>query len=197
MAKGKFERSKPHVNIGTTGHVDHGKTTLTAAIINCLATENSNIAEAQRRRHRQRARGKGARHYDRHLAPRVRDGEAPLRARRLPRSRRLHQEHDHRRGADGRRDPRRLGDRRPDAADARAHSAHEAGRRSVHRRVPQQGRPGRRRRAPRARRDGSPRTAHQVRIPRRRHARSSAVRRSRRSTRAASAATRMPIRSSS
>ena len=32
MAKAKFERSKPHVNIGTIGHVDHGKTTLTAAI---------------------------------------------------------------------------------------------------------------------------------------------------------------------
>jgi elongation factor Tu len=45
MAKAKFERSKPHVNIGTTGHVDHGKTTLTAAIINCLATENANIAK--------------------------------------------------------------------------------------------------------------------------------------------------------
>jgi elongation factor Tu len=43
MAKAKFERNKPHVNIGTTGHVDHGKTTLTAAIINCLATENSAI----------------------------------------------------------------------------------------------------------------------------------------------------------
>src|ERR1700692_99917 len=43
MAKAKFDRSKPHVNIGTVGHVDHGKTTLTAAIINCLATENSNI----------------------------------------------------------------------------------------------------------------------------------------------------------
>ena len=45
MAKAKFERNKPHVNIGTTGHVDHGKTTLTAAIINCLATENPNIAK--------------------------------------------------------------------------------------------------------------------------------------------------------
>jgi elongation factor Tu len=45
MAKAKFDRSKPHVNIGTTGHVDHGKTTLTAAIINCLATENSNIVK--------------------------------------------------------------------------------------------------------------------------------------------------------
>ncbi len=45
MAKAKFDRSKPHVNIGTVGHVDHGKTTLTAAIINCLATENANIAK--------------------------------------------------------------------------------------------------------------------------------------------------------
>ena len=39
MAKAKFERTKPHVNIGTTGHIDHGKTTLTAAITHCLATE--------------------------------------------------------------------------------------------------------------------------------------------------------------
>ncbi|MBC8135254.1 MAG: elongation factor Tu, partial [Fibrella sp.] len=37
MAKAKFERSKPHVNIGTIGHVDHGKTSLTAAITNVLA----------------------------------------------------------------------------------------------------------------------------------------------------------------
>ena len=39
MAKQKFERTKPHVNIGTIGHVDHGKTTLTAAITMVLATE--------------------------------------------------------------------------------------------------------------------------------------------------------------
>ncbi|WBF65539.1 MAG: elongation factor Tu [Candidatus Kinetoplastibacterium crithidii] len=39
MAKGKFERSKPHVNVGTIGHVDHGKTTLTAAITTVLATK--------------------------------------------------------------------------------------------------------------------------------------------------------------
>ncbi|TVS47944.1 hypothetical protein E2P66_20060, partial [Xanthomonas perforans] len=32
MAKAKFERTKPHVNVGTIGHVDHGKTTLTAAL---------------------------------------------------------------------------------------------------------------------------------------------------------------------
>ncbi len=37
MAKEKFERSKPHVNVGTIGHVDHGKTTLTAAIATVLA----------------------------------------------------------------------------------------------------------------------------------------------------------------
>ena len=39
MAKAKFERSKPHLNIGTIGHIDHGKTTLTAAITKCLSTE--------------------------------------------------------------------------------------------------------------------------------------------------------------
>ena len=40
MAKEKFERSKPHVNIGTIGHVDHGKTTLTAAITKTLSLIN-------------------------------------------------------------------------------------------------------------------------------------------------------------
>ena len=39
MSKQKFERTKPHVNVGTIGHVDHGKTTLTAAITKCLATK--------------------------------------------------------------------------------------------------------------------------------------------------------------
>ena len=42
MAKEKFDRSKPHVNIGTIGHVDHGKTTLTAAISKVLAGKNGN-----------------------------------------------------------------------------------------------------------------------------------------------------------
>jgi elongation factor Tu len=37
MAKAKFERNKPHVNVGTIGHVDHGKTTLTAAIATVCA----------------------------------------------------------------------------------------------------------------------------------------------------------------
>ncbi|MCK5131322.1 MAG: elongation factor Tu [Candidatus Sabulitectum sp.] len=43
MAKEKFERTKPHVNVGTIGHIDHGKTTLTAAITKCLATQNENV----------------------------------------------------------------------------------------------------------------------------------------------------------
>ena len=43
MAKAKFERTKPHVNIGTIGHVDHGKTTLTAAITQVLAGQNDAV----------------------------------------------------------------------------------------------------------------------------------------------------------
>ena len=39
MSKAKFERTKPHVNIGTMGHIDHGKTTLTAAISKTLASK--------------------------------------------------------------------------------------------------------------------------------------------------------------
>ena len=46
MAKQKFDRSKPHVNIGTIGHVDHGKTTLTAAIATRLATVNGGEAKS-------------------------------------------------------------------------------------------------------------------------------------------------------
>ena len=54
MAKAKFERTKPHCNIGTIGHVDHGKTTLTAAITKVLservagntATDFENIDKA-------------------------------------------------------------------------------------------------------------------------------------------------------
>ncbi len=44
MAKQKFERTKPHVNVGTIGHVDHGKTTLTAAITMVLSQKNPKIA---------------------------------------------------------------------------------------------------------------------------------------------------------
>ena len=44
MAKAKFERTKPHVNVGTIGHVDHGKTTLTAAITITQAAKGKALA---------------------------------------------------------------------------------------------------------------------------------------------------------
>ncbi|MBI4406137.1 MAG: elongation factor Tu, partial [Deltaproteobacteria bacterium] len=45
MSKAKFERTKPHLNVGTIGHVDHGKTTLTSAITMVLAKKG--LAEAR------------------------------------------------------------------------------------------------------------------------------------------------------
>ena len=61
MAKGKFIRNKPHLNVGTIGHVDHGKTTLTAAIATVLSKHGGgNLRDgpgqrlALRRRHRAR-----------------------------------------------------------------------------------------------------------------------------------------------
>ncbi|MEO0690057.1 MAG: GTP-binding protein, partial [Pseudomonadota bacterium] len=54
MAKEKFERNKPHCNIGTIGHVDHGKTTLTAAITKVMgsAVDFANIDKAPEERER-------------------------------------------------------------------------------------------------------------------------------------------------
>ena len=65
MAKEKFDRSLPHVNIGTIGHVDHGKTTLTAAITKVLALEGDAEYQAYDA-HRQGSGGEGARHYHQH-----------------------------------------------------------------------------------------------------------------------------------
>ena len=63
MAKQKFERTKPHVNIGTIGHVDHGKTTLTAAITKVLSLKKlADYRDFEGGRGAQaRARGDGAR----------------------------------------------------------------------------------------------------------------------------------------
>ena len=52
MAKETFERNKPHANVGTMGHIDHGKTTLTAAITKVLsdAGDGTNFTEVRRHR---------------------------------------------------------------------------------------------------------------------------------------------------
>ena len=141
---------------------------LTAAISKYLALQRQGRVPRVRL-DRQRPRGARARDHDRDRPRRVRDRRPALRPHRLPRARRLHQEHDHRRRPDGRRDPRRRRDRRPDAPDPRAHPARPPGRRAVHRRVPQQGRHGRRPGAARPRRARAPRAADQVRLPGRRH----------------------------
>ena len=107
MAKEKFDRSKPHVNVGTIGHIDHGKTTLTAALTKVAADKGwAKFISVRRGRQGVRVAGPPRRDEDsddRDEPRRVLDGEPALRARRLPGPRRLHQEHDHRRRADGRR----------------------------------------------------------------------------------------------
>ncbi len=169
MAKETFARTKPHVNVGTIGHIDHGKTTLTAALLAVLAAHGQAKAKAyaghRQGRHRPRRQQDG---HHRRLPRRVREREAALRPHRLPGPRRLYQEHDHRRRPDGRGDPGRLGRRRPDAADPRAHPPGPPGRRAGPGRLPQQDRPGRRRGAAGAGRARAPRAADPLQVPRRR-----------------------------
>ena len=151
-------RTKPHVNVGTIGHIDHGKTTLTAAIVKVQSKKKPREGDLLRR-HRQR-RHRARRDEDRHHCGgprRVRVAEPPLRPRRLPRARRLHQEHDHRRGPDGQRDRGRERARLGDAPDARARAARPPGRPQLPGRVPQQVRRRRRPGDARPGRDGGAR----------------------------------------
>ncbi len=143
MAKAKFERTKPHVNVGTIGHVDHGKTTLTAAITKVLSLKGmaqfkayDQIDAAPEEKAREDNNRDGTR--------RVRDGQPSLCARGLPWPCRLRQEHDHRAQRNGRSDSGSIGRRRSDAADQRAHTAGATGWRTVHRRIHEQVRHGRR-----------------------------------------------------
>ena len=72
MAKKKFERTKPHVNIGTIGHIDHGKTSLTAAITKYLALKGGaeyRAFDTIDNAPEERERG----HHHRHRPRRVRD----------------------------------------------------------------------------------------------------------------------------
>ena len=117
MAKQKFERTKTHVNVGTMGHIDHGKTTLTAAITKVLHDQNPNVAFTafdqidKAPEEKQRGITISIAHVEyetdkRHYA-----------ARRHARPRRLHQEHDHRCGPDRRGHPGGERGRRPHAPD--------------------------------------------------------------------------------
>ena len=118
MAKAKFERTKPHLNIGTIGHIDHGKTTLTAAITKVLSEKNPNTAFTafdqidKAPEERQRGITISIAHVE------YETDEPALRACGLSGSCGLHQEHDHGCGADGRRDLGGGGDGWSDAADA-------------------------------------------------------------------------------
>ena len=101
MAKAKFERNKPHINIGTIGHVDHGKTTLTAAITMVLAKKG--FAKATKYDEIDKAPEEKARGITINTAHVEYETEKEaLRACGLPGSCGLYQEHDHRSGADGR-----------------------------------------------------------------------------------------------
>ncbi len=105
-----------------------------------------------------------ARDHDCDGACRVRDRQAALCACRLPGSCRLHQEHDHRGGADGRRDPGGVGGRRPDAADPRARAVGAPGRGAGVGRVHEQGRHGGRPGIARPGRAGGPRAAVELSV---------------------------------
>ena len=85
MAKESFQRNKPHVNIGTIGHVDHGKTTLTAAITSTLAKKG--FAQAKGYADIDAAPEEKARGITINTARRIRNRKSPLRPRRLPRPR--------------------------------------------------------------------------------------------------------------
>ncbi len=85
MAKKKFERTKPHVNVGTIGHIDHGKTTTTAAITRVLASKGfADFTPFDRIDKAPEEKGKG--HYHFGVPRRVRNRQQALCPRRLSRA---------------------------------------------------------------------------------------------------------------
>jgi len=107
MAKEKFDRSKPHLNVGTIGHVDHGKTTLTAAITSTLAkriggknkaVKYDEIDNAPEEKERGITIATSHQEYE--------TKKQALCTRRLSRTRRLREKYDHRCCTDGRGYPR-------------------------------------------------------------------------------------------
>jgi GTPase len=169
MAKKKFERTKPHVNIGTMGHIDHGKTTLTAAITKVLSTRLPGTAFTpfdqidKAPEEKQRGITISIAHVEyetanRHYAHVDMPGHADYVKNMITGAAQVDGAILVVAATDG-----------PHAPDPRARAARAPGRRALHRGGPQQGRHGRRRGAPRARRDGSARALDELRLPRRRH----------------------------
>ena len=148
MAKQKYERTKPHVNIGTIGHVDHGKTTLTAAITKVLAEHGgaefmdySMIDKAPEERERGITINTAHVEYEtakRHYAHVDCPGHADYVKNMITGAAQMDGAILVVSAADG----CRL--RRPDAADPRTHPACPPGRRTCNRSIPEQSRHGRR-----------------------------------------------------
>ena len=104
MSKEKFERNKPHVNVGTIGHVDHGKTTLTAALTKVMAEKMGGEVKAfDEIDNAPEEKARGITIATSHVE--YESDITSLRTRRLSRSRRLCKEHDHGCGTNGWCDP--------------------------------------------------------------------------------------------
>ena len=174
MAKAVFERTKPHVNVGTIGHIDHGKTTLTAAITKVLAMKGwADFRAFDSIDNAPEEKARGITIAIAHVE--YQTDEAALCARGLPGACRLHQEHDHRGGADGRGDPGGGGAGRADAADAGARAAGAAGGSAGDGGVPEQGGHDGGRGAAGAGGAGAARAADELQVPRATTSRSSAA----------------------
>ena len=130
MAKEKYERTKPHVNIGTIGHVDHGKTTLTAAISKVLHEEFPDVNPEYDFNQIDSAPEEAARGITINIAHIEYQTEKRHYAHVTARPRRLREEHDHRCCPDGWRYSRCGRHRRPDGPDSRARAARPSGWRS-------------------------------------------------------------------
>ena len=164
MLKEKFERTKPHINIGTIGHVDHGKTTLTAALTKVMAQLHGGKSlslEEIDRTPEERDRGitivtahveyeSATRHYAHVDCP----GHADYVKNMITGARRWTARSCVVSANDG-----------AHAADARAHPARAPGGRAAHGRVHEQGGPGRGRRVAGPRGNGGARAAVEARIP--------------------------------